>query len=349
MTQRLNPNAACGIQAQNAPQTSGRHFPWQRVSLLAVHFLLFAAGCATEVPRTDIRAKSFAVVPLEQGAKIRIIAPEDKVKLNKVTEALSAAITKDKTVSIIESGRPDYWLSLTPIGETRVDTTAQQKLNFVPEVTKKETSAGGEEAISSIRRKTAASAITVMATLYQADHLKPLYYADLTAFDSESLDEAGSAKLRDDQAYYDAFAEQLAKVVAATFLTTPKKQTVMIPVNADPQLTELLNDYPHYQKKFETRAKDKTVCGQPFTEFLADVDKGSDGPYDGQEELMESKLASYYLVCLADEAGTYVPAKLRDIHARLLAILARTKNDVLQRACMDSLARIETTLAGIAR
>lgn len=296
---------------------------------------LLLGGCAS-VEMAQYTVTSFAEIPLEKQAKVKIVANSDD--LSPVAESLKAEFGKGKDFTVVEENA-DYWFVLNGAGQY-VNGVSAKKIAVV----KKENARGGSETFEVSNQNLASAAKGVSVAVYEAKTLAPVHYFEIPIYAGDNTKEA----VRKETDYEAAFAKDVVERVKDAFITQQKQVETPMPLEADGDLRDL------FVQGGEGFAKGDKKAYEPFMlkyKQLGSVDLAKiceqlrTKTYEGSDA--DETLGNHYLYLLVKEAVTLNPEELKKIQGEQLMILRASDADGLTEAVPVALARLEYKLANL--
>lgn len=301
--------------------------------LLGASAALLLGGCAS-VEMAQYTVTSFAEIPLEKQAKVKIVANNDK--LSSVADSLKSEFSKSKEFTVVEE-KADYWFVLNGAGQYTNSAPAKKVA-----VVKKENASGGKEAFEETPQNLASAAKGVSVAIYKTADLTPVHYFEIPIYTGDNTKSA----VRKESDYEAAFAKDVVERVKDAFITQQKQVETPMPLEADGDLRDL------FVKGGEGFAKGDKKAYAPFLlkyKQFGSVDLAKlceqlrTKTYEGSDA--DKILGNYYLYLLVKETLTSDPKALKKIQGEQLMILRASDADGLTEAVPVALARLEYKLA----
>lgn len=302
-----------------------------------VGLLLLLGGCAS-VEMAQYTVTSFAEVPLNEKAKIKIVSNSDG--LDTVVDALTEGLSKSGSFSVVDD-KADYWFVLNGLD----DYSASKPLKTVS-VVKQENESGGTETFAETSRNLASAAKGVSVAVYETKTLAPVHYFEIPIYSGDNTD----AAVRGKDVYDEAFSKEVVERIMDAFITQQKQVETPIPLEADSGLRAA------FVKGGDAFAKDNAAAYKPFLEKykqLGAIDLAKlceqlrTKTYEGSDA--DKLLGNYYLYLLVKEAMTFDPGKLAAIKQEQLMILEASNAKGIAEAVPVALARLEYKLSNIGK
>ena len=314
---------------------------------LGAGLALLLGGCAS-VEMAQYTVTSFAEIPLEKQAKVKIVANCDE--LSSIADAIKSEFSKNGGFSVVDENA-DYWFVLNG---------ADQYANGTPQkvfsVGKRDNDANGSEVIEETAMNLASAAKSVSVAVYEVSTLAPIRYFEIPIYTGAITKDA----VRDANSYDSAFAKEVIERVKDAFITREKKIETPISCAGDADLRKKFKEagekndpeksYAEVskaicQKYAELVRKYKLVHGKIDLVKLLSVIRSKE--YDGKIA-PEVVLADYQMYLLIDEFNATRKgdvATLRKIRDQHLMILENSEEKGLAEAIPAALARLEYKLA----
>lgn len=289
---------------------------------------LLTGGCAS-VSYAPVAYRQNGV-DLGASPRLKILRTANDPVLQKVTETLAADLQKSNRVTVTQDN-PDYWVWIGYTGNFRSDD--QAALVYNQKIAKVSNNAGtaGVDVLTTTQNWSSAYGGSLNVTVYSVRNLDLVYCLDFAYLDSDF----GPAAARDQNAYLDRAAGELAGRLDALFLTTMQKSNTAIVADADNELkNNLRNNRPDL-----ALTRGKAILPQRFDAFASAAQSGKNKP-----ENMETTLGNYYLLLVAEEAQTADPAEWRQLYLQQQQILQLCSSDALATASANALGRLEGKL-----
>ena len=303
--------------------------------LLGAGAALLLGGCAS-VEMSQYTVTSFAEIPLEKQAKVKIVANNDE--LSSIADSLKAEFGKSKDFTVVEE-QADYWFVLNGAGQYVSGAPAKKVA-----VVKKENASGGSEAFEESNLNLASAAQGVSVAVYKTADLTPVHYFEIPIYTGDNTKEA----VRKEADYEAAFAKDVVERVKDAFITQQKQVDTPMPLEADGDLRDL------FVKGGEGFSKGDKKAYEPFllkykqlgvTDLAKLCEQLRTKSYEGPDA--DKILANYYLYLLVKETLTSDPKELKKIQSEQLMILRASDADGLTEAVPVALARLEYKLANL--
>lgn len=320
--------------------------------ILGCSSLCFLVSCATASKmKANFRVPGEDGIALLPGAKIKIVASEDdpialaakqgiekdfaEIAQKNISEAVSRAEASGQDVAaaeqqataeqfVISDDDPNYWMFVKSSSEKREDTPEQVKFNTSWRVERNENEAGGHEVLKvADGSPTAAYACSTTISLYSRHGLLPIH-----DFEARSFQEGKGA------------AQVVAKVNSA-LLSTSREKIVKYPSGADSSLAKAIMNGD--LKKLNSRiAELKMTTLDGFMAKMDDLEKKADREVF---KAMLPEMSNYFLMAVDFERNNLDTRSLRLARKVYSSLLRNTEDAGLAEACVDSLVRVEHTLA----
>lgn len=294
--------------------------------LILIVISLLAGGCAT-VSYAPVAYRQNGV-DLGVSPRIKLLRTANDPVLQKVTDNLAADFQKSNRVTVT-ADNPDYWVWVGYTGNFRTDD--QAALIYNQKIAKVSNNAGaaGVDVLTATQNWSSAYGGNLNVTVYSVRNLELVYCLDFAYLDSDF----GPAAARDQNAYLERAASELAGRLDALFLTTMQKRDTAIVADADNELkNNLRNNRPDL-----ALARGKAILPQRFDAFASAL--GGANP-----EHLETTLGNYYLLLVAEEAQTADPAEWKQLYLWQQQILQLCSSDALAAASANALGRLEGKL-----
>ena len=306
------------------------------------------SGCSTaNVAFRNFPTTTFAEIPLDAGATVRVAAREGSGEMAKAfAKLLSAELSRGEGLRLAKDGeKADYWFLVDGFMTSRSDTPRQACYNTACIKVREENEGGGHETIARHSQSSYTASCGMNIAVYRAEGLAPLHYVELPVYEGElgsgvDPDKGEETKVR--------LARLAVERVKDMFLTQQKTVSIPIPRDSDP---ELYNAFLKLDQA--TVAGDSAALADAISAIerrAADILPGSletfgeelkTKAWKGREKEAEAILGNYHIRALAREAACMDPETLREIHAEQLRILELSTMDSLRMACPIALARLE--------
>lgn len=313
-------------------------------------------GCTTaNVAQRNFPTRTFAEVPLEPGASIRVVARDGAGDVAAAfAQALGATLGSGEGLRLAADGeKADYWFIVDGRGTFRADTGAQIPFNDGYSTVRVANDAGGHEEIEATHGVSHSILRGMSVAIYKADGLSPVHYVELPLWSGASGPDGAAGK--DEALALDAkFVSLALERVKDVFLTQTKLVPVSVPRDVDRALYDLVTalDKAAVSKDQDAIAAACEAVEKRAAEILPlSIDEFGEAlktkKWKGKEKEAEAVLAAYHLRALAREAASNDPASLEKVHAEQLRVLELSTMDSLRIACPAALARIEYKLSQV--